>query len=217
MILNIEKIDLIKNRSYFIIMSESKNLSPIRGFDEEVFGDTKTNVTLVGSDGAKYVLPEAYAIISNLVAQAVDNHRDSTASSDMLEINLGADLKVGEIDDLKQNTNSSIDFNIKTAKAYMFPIVEYMEHYKGVKAEKISIPTIGTEMANNAPEWDAKFIDRYGYNREELRIYISTASYLDIPGLQDLAMAKLSTIIRIDLEADMKTRFMPESESKSSQ
>ena len=76
-------------------------------------------------------------------------------------------------------------------------IVEYMTHHKGVEPSIIEKPLRSKVMNDVCQDnWDAKFIDSIGENKQELYDIILAANYMDINSLLHLGCAKVASLIK---------------------
>ena len=149
--------------------------------------DDETEIELVSKEGKKIKLRAKYAKISQLIKTTLSQDEDAK------EITIiGVSTKILE------------------------KVLEYMNHHEGKEPEIIPKPLRSNEMKTVCSnEWDAKFIDTNGENRQDLYDLILAANYMDIKGLLHLGCAKVASMIKGQPLEKIKDILSPQTSKKS--
>lgn len=154
-------------------MSQNNEVSEMNETKEVIQSldaDIKDDITLKSKEGESFVIPRAYAVISNLIKVSFEK--------DQTETELGL---------------SSVDSEI------LRYVVEYMQHHQGKEGEIPSKPLRSKIMKEVCTDkWDADFIDKIGDHEDDKLIFKLTlaANYMDIKCLLHLACAKVASKIK---------------------
>jgi S-phase kinase-associated protein 1 len=151
-------------------ISEMHEVNETKEVIQSLDADIKDDITLKSKEGDSFIIPRAYAVISNLIKVSFEK--------DQTETELGL---------------SSVDSKI------LRYVVEYMQHHQGKEGEIPSKPLRSKVMKEVCTDqWDADFIDKIGDHEDDKLIFKLTlaANYMDIKCLLHLACAKVASKIK---------------------
>jgi S-phase kinase-associated protein 1 len=133
--------------------------------------------------------------MSGLLADSiVSRNEDGKSREELID-----ELEAG--DAMEQEEGESIPIYPGTTRATVVRAVEFMERHKQDPLREIEKPLKSSNMAEIVSEWDANFIEVPRDDKGDLRMDVlaeirGIATYLDIPQLIDLVLAKYASLIK---------------------
>lgn len=164
---------------------KSLDFSPVK---EEQLKYPDSSVTLISSNGKRYVLTRRDAAISGLVRNALSDSKDAK--------------------------DPNVDFPVTINGDTLGLIVAFMTEHKGVEPPIIPKPLRSRVMKDVTNEADAKFIDN-AFNSGLAKMYNLTkaANYMDIKSLLSLCAARIAAAIKGKSLEEVKGILDPDSVS----
>jgi S-phase kinase-associated protein 1 len=139
---------------------------------------------------------EALLKMSGLLAEfIVARGGDGKSREELIE-------EIDRGDAMDEEDNEPIPVYSVPNRATLVRVVEFMEHHKRDPLREIEKPLKSTNLVEIVGDWDAAFIDvvhkdeEGNYNMDGLVDIRNAATYLDIPQLIELVLAKHASLIK---------------------